>query len=766
MIDKIHIKRSKQKVFLYTGLVLWLIGINLYLFKTYNTSNTKSSLTNSIINTSIYDQSKIDNQKEEEEKLKEENNNKNNYKDDITIKILQTQLQQKPDRRNLDFHASIYDQIFKNHEVDSIYLNLDFKDRCDLFFKNLFINNHNWIFNPNDKYPLENKNEFKFNDYKRVHFDEFKNEFSEKFKKNKDEVDESIPEFKQFIQEKYQQFWDRTMHTEQKIINEISALRIFNKCYITNDNKTQTNQMNSFTTGQSIIVDNLRKHSNKDKSKFITTKQENLINFDSIDSHAFEHRLYPWLSNENPIFEHFTGHRSYVPPKIRQDYKRPTIKSPYFLKNYKNQCNGRGIVLSIGDAHVEDTVRLIHLLRGLNNQLPIQIVYYDNLSTQTKKKIVTAAQEPILALPKSFEAVYHHFPNDYIANGLPKQEIWFVNTYNVIHNDFKEKFRGYANKFLATLFNSFEEFMLIDADTVMMQNPEYFFNLKGYKQTGTFFYKDRTTFETRPMSDTIFFKKLGPSILDSTMFNIPIMTEKTYKNDFFKGLFHYQESGLVMLNRNIHYNSILMMLQLNFYEPVNSRIHGDKEIFWLALTINGFEDFAINSNYAAAIGEITPPLDRAKSDGKPHESIELCSPHPGHISDEDNALVWINSGFYFCGQSKKVDFQKESEHKSRLKFLKTKEDFKAFYYSPLIIKSAIIPPLDLNVWATNKDDEPSRGWFMDQRYCSGYMWCAYSSIGGQTDKGGNNKRIGRLFDFSEAEQNLFKYYGDIWVNNE
>ena len=44
----------------------------------------------------------------------------------------------------------------------------------------------------------------------------------------------------------------------------------------------------------------------------------------------------------------------------------------------------------------------------------------------------------------------------------------------------------FANKFLATLFNSFDEFILLDADTVLTQSPSYFFNLPQYLETGTF----------------------------------------------------------------------------------------------------------------------------------------------------------------------------------------------------------------------------------------------------------------------------------------
>lgn len=778
MIEKLTKNRSNQRTFVYTGVVIWLLVINIWLFYTYHSRNSDLRY---LSKSSIYDQYDPANvQPPQLPQLLDKHPSAKTFKDDITVKLLQKQQLKEKDIRKIDAHATIYNKIFANHEIDSIFGNLNFQQRCDLFFQNLFIDDKNWIFRVNEKIELENKHEFKFNDWRKNHLEDYKKDFAEKNNKNKDEV-EKTPEFETFIRKGYEDFWNRTITYEQKIVDHVSILRIFNKCYLTSDNSTQIKRTEEFIQKQHKLIHgiNLASKSGKGVPSFSYTKQENLINFKSIKHSAFEHRVYPWLSFEYPIYERFTGEVFYKPPqmsKFVKDELQKTSKSykdseqmDFFLNRFKNKCNGKGIVLSIGDDHVDDTVRLIHLLRALNNKLPIQIVYYDDILEETKKKIVTAGREVIATLPKSFDKVAHHFPPDYLKNekGLPEQEIWFVNTYNVIHSDYKDKFKRFANKFLATFFNSFEEIMLIDADTVMMQTPEYFFNLLGYKRSGTYFYKDRTTFETRPMSDAVFFKKIGPSVIDSIMFDIPIMTKYTLDTDFFKGLFHYQESGLVMLNRKIHFNALLMMFQLNFYEPVTKRSHGDKELFWLAMAISGEENYVFDENYAAAIGVTTPASDRPKVDGHtPRESVELCSPHPGHVSSEDNALVWINSGFLYCSKSPQLDFEKEAEHKDRLKWLHTAEEFKAFYTSPLRIQSAIIPPMDLHNWAINNDDEPSRGWFMDSRYCSGYMWCAYLSIGGTTKTGENNKRVGRVIDFSVREQEMFQYYGDIWVGLE
>ena len=105
---------------------------------------------------------------------------------------------------------------------------------------------------------LENKNEFKFNDYKKWHLDEFKKQFAKEHKKKYEEV-EGLNEFQDFVKLKYEEFWQRTMNYEQTIVDSVTTLRIFNKCFITSDNKTQIKQTNGFVYDQFRLVDGLRR---------------------------------------------------------------------------------------------------------------------------------------------------------------------------------------------------------------------------------------------------------------------------------------------------------------------------------------------------------------------------------------------------------------------------------------------------------------------------------------------------------------------------
>lgn len=54
---------------------------------------------------------------------------------------------------------------------------------------------------------------------------------------------------------------------------------------------------------------------------------------------------------------------------------------------------GRGIVISIGEGGVNETKRLIKVLRYLNNTLPTQLVHKGDLSKNSMKELIDVARE-------------------------------------------------------------------------------------------------------------------------------------------------------------------------------------------------------------------------------------------------------------------------------------------------------------------------------------------------------------------------------------
>ncbi|CAK9441460.1 uncharacterized protein LODBEIA_P53280 [Lodderomyces beijingensis] len=673
-------------------------------------------------------------------------------------------------------YSSIYDDIFQNHEFESVIGNLDFRQRCNLFFRNVFIKNHNWVFNPNQNFEVGLGKEF----------ERYQSNNAAKLQAAFDKANEgrSVEDYKgKFSEFKKQAFQElKQAEVEQRVVNELAVFRLYNKCYVTDNDPLQNRKTDAFISEQKLLINDDAELKSK-VVPFEQTKKEQLVtNGNTLPN--LDHRIYPWLSFDLPVYERWTGQIYRDIPdfsQILKDKSQPpksgsskSAQSTAFFKRFKSQCNGKGIVLSFANQHTDTAVNLIRLLRALKNTLPIQIVYFDNLNDDSKRKIVTAARENFSYLPQSFDKISQYLPKDYLdptSKGLPKQEVWFVNTATSINPNFKDKFGGYANKLLATLFNSFNEFMLVDADTALLHSPESFFQLQGYKETGTFFFKDRSILQRRNENDSRMFKRISQSAVDKIMFDIDPMTNRTFNGNFFQDLYHQMESGVVLFNRQQHFNSILMVVHINFLSIIRKKSWGDKELYWLGFAFNGDENYHFNSHGAAAIGEVTNPSDRKRPDGTHHRSQELCSPHPGHISEEDNhTLLWINSGFRYCHQADIINYDVESKLGRKLKFLdSTAAAFKEYYHSPLRIKHAVVPPRGERLQnMENKNDEPSLGWAVEREYCKEYMWCAYSSIGGITDidTGAENTMEGLLITYTEKEQAFFDYYGDIWIGVE
>jgi alpha 1,3-mannosyltransferase len=702
------------------------------------------------------------------------------------------------DSRGIDQYSTNYKTMLAQNSVESIILSMNFEQRCDYYFKSLFTDDINWFIDPNHKFYVGWKDSYDYKEFRERHMEGWKKEY---VSANKIEIEdperlEVTKEFEAFIKKKYEEYWTKILRSEQQAGDFLSHLRIFNKCYITNDDNFQRNEVEQFVTKQREQLNEII----GEETKNIELTDDSILATGACE--MIEKRIYPWLSFSYPLYERWTGELLSQPPtyakylehrlypqvfqprnpeshkskgKTSQQKSSSTESSSCFLKRFKNSLNGKGIVMSIADKHVEETVSLIRLLRALNNKYPIQIVYFDDLSKDSRNKLVKASREILLDLPQSFHKVQKYFPDSYLSSddgtstqGLPKQELWFVNVHHAIHTYYRDKFDHFGNKFFATLFNSFEEYILVDADTVLTQNPEYFFNLKGYKDTGAYFYRDRLAGQFRPAADGKFFKKMSPSNVDQVLFDIPIMTDKTTNLVYFDGMYNQMESGLVVIDRTTHFSSVLMILQLHLTEPAKERSYGDKELFWLGFSVNGDEKYHFNEYPAAAIGTTTDKQNHLNKFGKERDSEEVCSSHPGHISGEDGyTLAWFNSGFQFCAKADSIDFENELEREGRFQLLGNVENLKELYRNPVKIQHAIVPPFK-NKWETycpNEEDEPSKGWECEP-YCLGYLWCAYSKIGGTTNEGNSNVQTGTLITFKQKEIDLFTYYGDIWSLRE
>jgi len=183
---------------------------------------------------------------------------------------------------------------------------------------------------------------------------------------------------------------------------------------------------------------------------------------------------------------------------------------------------------------------------------------------------------------------------------------------------------GWAIKPYAVLASRFEEIILIDADVVFLRNPEILFEEAGYRETGTFFFKDRTLNLNQGHYE-------GLSWLKSWMIDPLPMTKATR---FWLGKTeHEMDSSTVVIHKTKTLLGLLAVCKFNEYhtryDVVYRKVLGDKETFWMGFDM-ARQPYYLNPQPSIFIGE----LDLSDEIEK-----KLCG-HVGHLGQDGGILYW------------------------------------------------------------------------------------------------------------------------------
>ncbi|ODV83755.1 glycosyltransferase family 71 protein [[Candida] arabinofermentans NRRL YB-2248] len=234
---------------------------------------------------------------------------------------------------------------------------------------------------------------------------------------------------------------------------------------------------------------------------------------------------------------------------------------------------GNGYVVVGGGKYSWFSLLGIETLRKLGSKLPVEVI-----------------------LPSSQDYEF-----EYCDQILPSLNARCVEMDRVFGKDTLKKFdvSGYQYKAFALLASSFENAFLLDSDTFPVGNPDPLFESKLYKDynmitfpdfwrrtTSPLFYKitgqEITKEQVRHLNDFYtdpkFYKTLSQ---DDPFYNIPYHDRKGTIPDF------TTESGEMLINKKIHFKTLLLSLYYNFdgpygYYPLLSQGgagEGDKETF-------------------------------------------------------------------------------------------------------------------------------------------------------------------------------------------
>lgn len=707
----------------------------------------------------------------------------------------------------------VYKQIVDEGQTEISVLSIE--DKCRTYFDNLYKLDENWnisaIENSREGY---NRDFLILDDYIQLKTKEYKDQLVEKEKEriaNKagesSEAEEkesmriisqSVPNkvFKQFYKD-FEESLKRNEQIEQKIVDGLTHLRIFGKCFLENEvdlSKAKGEQLGTFgkrngerlcqdvesrlfpwLTGKAPRFERWNNDSFDDFPKVneITQKDpdDNFGNY-IISSNQFGYQfndseiILP-TSQQKEKHKQLKESEKTLQPDNEEESELDTKVEKCFVESLKTKFKGKGIVMTASDAYVSEAQNLIKILRGLDNKLPIQIIHKGDLSKASRQKILNSARGKT-ELPYSFHKISKILPTNF-----SKQEVWFVNVKRSITPEYSRYFSRYANKLLATFFNSFEEMILMDLDVIPFIDPIEFFRSPQYSKSGTFFFKDREIYEKQKLGDSKFFKKLFPTKADQMLFDIPEITSKTLDNRYIKyNYVHYMEAGIVVLNKKQHLTGVITTMQLQLYEPSSVRVWGDKELFWMGMAVAGDENFEFNKDSAYAIGEKSQEKYRFSKASKLNE--EVCSSHPGHVS-EDGRLLWMNSGFKNC---KNLDtYEMDSLSYKWSKFFNIKKGktelqkkLKYYYNLPTRINYAILPTVDVKRYykGLTKENDPNleRTW-KKRAECLGYLWCAYISKDEEriTNEGLPEEFHGKAVEFDENTKLISEFLGDLWISN-
>lgn len=680
---------------------------------------------------------------------------KNKFDEESFIKA---DTKMREDLHYSNYEYSGYQKFIKTAGVEKLK-SMPIQERCDLFFNQFMKDNKDWslqsFVSPAFDKDIVNKKGFFNKIGKRI-----KNAKPGKGKNYVITLQDNIT-----IEQDYQSMVRRSKKIEQEMADTMTLFRLYGKCFIDNTNQKLNSIYNDLT------------------GKFFSSFTSALPRY-TFDLELLQENSIPIVNDLN----YFEGQ---LKPFDSQDSN--------FIEFLHKNSNGKGILISANNRHERDITKLIRVLRALNNKLPIQIVHRNDLkkSAQNLINLVATTDVDHLLNPTSREydifkpelELLNHY-KDY-GSEFPKQQVFFVDISQSVTNAARREFAGYSNKILALMFCSFKEVIVLDADSVPLVPIEDFFNSAKYKLGGAYMFKDRSLRDYNDWVETNYFAKLMPSQKESidSLFDMKV-TEKTLGNNYMTGWRHFQEAGVVVIDKQKHFVGILASIFLLLWkDPVKSSVWGEKELYWLGMSMVGDEDYEFNEYAAGSVGKVSvDPKFKYYPNSDAHE---LCSSHPGHV-DSDGKLLWVNSGFDYCKNNGHFQDLNRFPHQQI-----GSDEVARMYSNPLEVDSVVVPP-DLPrfrdvgspvilarenglkiAWKKRKldcdeikddtnqifDYGPQKGW-VKNAICRGYQYCAYDSIEGLESDGTSTMNKGKFFQFDAETIKNIEFISKVWFTGQ
>lgn len=142
-----------------------------------------------------------------------------------------------------------------------------------------------------------------------------------------------------------------------------------------------------------------------------------------------------------------------------------------------------GIILSHSDKQLDYALNLIATLRFQKNKLPSQVVEKeidfkpDNMKLLHKVTTNTDVELPETKLDETKYAI--------------PQTLFFLDITKTLNHSAIDSYTFFKNKWLATMFNLFEEFSLLGIGVINYVDLNSYFKVEKYDQYCTVYFRDR-----------------------------------------------------------------------------------------------------------------------------------------------------------------------------------------------------------------------------------------------------------------------------------
>lgn len=410
-----------------------------------------------------------------------------------------------------------------------------------------------------------------------------------------------------------------------------------------------------------------------------------------------DHTFYPWVSEELPKF----GKSQEIPITDANKPKESSFDEG-FLQRYQRLSNGRGIVIPTTPETDPQTVKaLIAVLRMLRNKLPIQIIHMGSPIDMTGFEDVAYGD---FQAPDSYKT-FLLLDNSEAPPDFPQQSVTMVDVSPAVVGNFTFE----DVRIVAPIFTSFEEFIMLSPETILLVSPDQLFDIYGYNEHGMVAFKNPNILN-QPRKPPVgykqvrsFVEQLTPSKLEKSIFGFE---DGHYPIDV--------DSSVLVLNKNKVLSGLLLSVSMRL-QPLLAISQLD--FFLLGQELSGA---TINVNRYPAVAVGKKSAEKEKNSDLASMSDELCTSSWGQMSHAENSeLVYISAHQIINWHKFPETFQK---------------NFMAKYPSidgPLEVVNILRPIwIDQALSREHIDGEPDRPWIIQGDFSPGYpFWCTYNIIG-------------------------------------